>query len=80
MTGKQLPKIHLFALVMLITGSIDSIRNLPVSALFGSELIFYFLLGALIFLIPVALVSAELSSSFSAEGATLEECIKVILR
>lgn len=68
MTVKQLPKIHLFALVMLITGSIDSIRNLPVSALFGSELIFYFLLGALIFLIPVALVSAELSSSFSAQG------------
>lgn len=60
------PKIHLFALAMLITGSIDSIRNLPVSALFGSELIFYFLIGALIFLIPVALVSAELSSSFAA--------------
>ena len=66
MTLTRLPKIRLFALVMLITGSIDSIRNLPVSALFGSELIFYFLLGALIFLIPVALVSAELSSSFAA--------------
>ncbi len=66
MTLTQIPKIRLFALVMLITGSIDSIRNLPVSAMFGSELIFYFLIGALIFLIPVALVSAELSSTFAA--------------
>jgi len=66
MTLTRVPKIHLFALVMLITGSIDSVRNLPASALFGSELIFFFLLGALIFLIPVALVSAELSSTFAA--------------
>lgn len=66
MTLTRIPKIHLFALVMLITGSIDSIRNLPVSALFGSELVFFFLLGALVFLIPVALVSAELSSTFAA--------------
>ena len=66
MTLTRIPKIHLFALVMLITGSIDSVRNLPTTALFGSELLFFFLLGAIIFLIPVALVSAELSSTFAA--------------
>lgn len=51
-----------FALVMLITGAIDSIRNLPATALFGSSLIFFFILSAIVFLIPAALVSAELAS------------------
>lgn len=57
-------KISILALVLLITGSIDSIRNLPATALFGSTLIFFFILSAIIFLIPVALVSAELSSTW----------------
>lgn len=60
--------IKTFALVMLITGSIDSIRNLPTTALFGSSLVFYLVLSALLFLIPVALVSAELSASFENKG------------
>lgn len=55
------------ALVLLITGAIDSIRNLPTTALFGSALIFFFILSAIVFLIPAALVSAELSSTPNAE-------------
>jgi glutamate:GABA antiporter len=60
-------KISVLALVLLITGAIDSIRNLPTTALFGSSLIFFFIFSAIIFLIPVALVSAELSSAWSEE-------------
>lgn len=60
-------KISVFALVLLITGAIDSIRNLPTTALFGSSLIFFFIVSAIVFLIPVALVSAELSSTWSDE-------------
>ena len=60
-------KISITALVLLITGAIDSIRNLPATALFGSKLIFFFVFSAIIFLIPVALVSAELSSTWSDE-------------
>ncbi|KTD43649.1 APC family permease [Legionella quateirensis] len=60
-------KISVLALVLLITGAIDSIRNLPGTALFGSTLIFFFIFSAIIFLIPVALVSAELSSTWSEE-------------
>lgn len=60
-------KISVFALVLLITGAIDSIRNLPATALFGSSLIFFFIFSAIIFLIPVALVAAELSSAWSEE-------------
>lgn len=58
-------KISVFALVLLITGAIDSIRNLPATALFGTSLIFFFIFSAVVFLIPVALVSAELSSTWS---------------
>jgi len=54
--------IGTFALAMLITGAIDSIRNLPATALFGTSLIFFFIFSAIVFLIPAALVSAELSS------------------
>lgn len=50
-------------LTLLITGAIDSIRNLPATALFGSALIFFFIFSALVFLVPAALVSAELSAS-----------------
>jgi amino acid transporter len=54
-----------FALVMLITGAVDSIRNLPAAAWFGSSLIFFFVFSAIVFLIPTALVSAELTASCS---------------
>lgn len=58
-------KISVFALVMLITGAIDSARNLPTTALFGSSLIFFFILSTIMFLVPIALVAAELSAAWS---------------
>jgi len=61
-------KIPLFSLVCLIVAAIDSIRNLPAQALFGSSLIFFFLLSAVIFLIPVSILSAEFSSRYPEEG------------
>ncbi|MGQ3892575.1 amino acid permease [Legionella sp. CNM-4043-24] len=69
-------KISVFALVLLITGAIDSIRNLPATALFGSSLIFFFTLSAIVFLIPVALVSAELSSTWSEEEGGIYSWVK----
>lgn len=61
-------KISLFLLVLLIVSAIDSIRNLPSTAIFGSSLIFFFALGAVVFLLPVALVSAELTSLYPEKG------------
>jgi amino acid transporter len=69
-------KISVFALVLLITGAIDSIRNLPATALFGSSLIFFFIFSAIVFLIPVALVSAELSSTWSDEEGGVYSWVK----
>lgn len=67
MNNSTTEKISVIALILLITGAIDSIRNLPATALFGSTLIFFFIFSAIIFLIPVALISAELSSTWSEE-------------
>jgi len=60
--------LTIFSLTMITVGSVDSIRNLPATALFGSQLIFFFTMGALFFLIPTALVSAELSSGWARQG------------
>ncbi len=61
-------KLGTLALTLLITGSIDSIRNLPATALFGSTLIFFFIFAAFFFLIPTALISAELAANVSEGG------------
>lgn len=61
-------KLSLLSLVLLIVAAIDSIRNLPASALFGGALIFFFILSAIIFLIPTSLVAAELSAIFPEKG------------
>lgn len=61
-------KINMIALTLLITGSIDSIRNLPTAALSGSLIFFFFIFAAVTFLIPTALVSAELSSNINQGG------------
>jgi amino acid transporter len=61
-------KISLFSLVMLIVAAIDSIRNLPASSVFGTQLIFFFLFSALVFLLPVALCSAELAAKDGSKG------------
>lgn len=59
----KLAKLNAFALTLLITGSIDSVRNLPMAAIFGSSLIFFFLFAAIFFLIPTAIVSAHLTAN-----------------
>lgn len=60
--------LTVFSLTMITIGSVDSIRNLPTTALLGGQLISFFIIGALFFLIPAALVSAELASTIPGEG------------
>jgi amino acid transporter len=61
-------KISFLALALLIISAVDSNRNLPAAAIFGSPLIFFFLFSALFFLFPSSLVSAELSAAFPEKG------------
>ena len=53
---------------MLIVAAIDSIRNLPAVAMFGSPLIFFYFFSAVVFLFPVSIVAAEMSSRYTEEG------------
>src|SRR3989344_2320566 len=67
--SKMTPRVlGIFSLVMITVGSVDSVRNLPTTALFGTSLIFFFSLFALCFLLPAALVSAELASGSTETG------------
>ena len=66
--SKQTKALSAFSLMMITVGSVDSIRNLPTTAIFGTQLIAFFIFGAIFFLFPTALASAELSSGLAREG------------
>lgn len=61
-------KISFIAFLFLVVSAVDSNRNLPATAIFGTSLVFFFALAALFFLFPVTLVSAELGSISPKEG------------
>ncbi len=61
MTKRQV--LSIFSLMMITVTSVDNIRNLPSTALFGSQIIVFFFLGTLFFLLPTAFISAELAAN-----------------
>ncbi|MFI5343389.1 MAG: APC family permease [Chlamydiales bacterium] len=61
-------KLPFYALLLLIVSAVDSNRNLPSAAIFGAPLIFFFFFGAIFFLFPVSLVSAELGTLSEKKG------------
>ncbi len=65
-TSKE--KIGLILLVLLMTGAIDNIRNLPSTATSVSYIFFFFALAIILFLAPVALVSAEMTATYTKKG------------
>lgn len=70
MTDNPTPKktLSVFALVMINVVAIDSLRTLPISAVYGTALVALYLIAAAIFFIPTALVSAELATGWPATG------------
>lgn len=48
--------------------SILSLRGLPSEAKFGVQSIFYYILAAVVFLVPFSLVCAELASTYTRAG------------
>lgn len=60
--------LSVFVLAMLNVSIMASLRNLPLVAEFGLSAIFYFLIVALFFLIPCALISAELATGWPKSG------------
>ena len=61
-------KLGVFVLAMMNVAIIASLRALPMMAKEGFSLIFFFATAAIIFLIPTALVSAELATGWSKRG------------
>lgn len=60
--------ISIFVLAMLNVSIMASLRNLPLVAEFGLSAIFFFLVVALFFLVPCALISAELATGWPKSG------------
>ena len=60
--------LNVFVLAMFNASIMLSLRNLPLISEFGLGVIFYFFIVALFFLIPCALISAELASGWPKEG------------
>jgi amino acid transporter len=60
--------LSVFSLVMINVIAVDNLRTLPISAQLGGSLVFYYLLAAAAFFIPVALVAAELATAYPTTG------------
>jgi putative glutamate/gamma-aminobutyrate antiporter len=66
LTNKRV--LSVFVLAMLNVSVMASLRNLPLVSEYGLEAIFYFLVVAFMFLIPCALISAELATGWPKTG------------
>ncbi len=60
--------LSIFLLAMLNVSVMASLRNLPLVSEYGLSAIFYFLVVALTFLVPCALISAELATGWPKSG------------
>ena len=70
MIGPSNPKrvISVFVLAMLNISMMASLRNLPLVSELGWGMLFFFVVVAAVFLIPCALVSAELATGWTKSG------------
>ena len=73
MSDEEIPpfpphKMSVFSLVMINIAAMVALINLPESATYGISAIFYYLFAILVFLLPVALVSAELATGWAKHG------------
>lgn len=60
--------LTILSLVAINVIAIDSLRGLPFSAEYGFSAVFYYLLAAITFFIPVSLISAELATAWPETG------------
>jgi len=60
--------VGVFTLAMINVAAVSSVRNWPTVAEYGFASVFFFALAAIVFFIPVALVSAELATGWPHVG------------
>ncbi|WP_340003950.1 tyrosine-tyramine antiporter [Paenibacillus sp. FSL K6-0276] len=61
-------KLTLFGLIGITMAFFGTVRSVPTLAITGWTQIFYMLVAAILFALPIALMSAELSTAFPQEG------------
>jgi glutamate:GABA antiporter len=71
--GSSQPKsiqkhIGVVSLTLLTVVSVDSMRNLPAAAVFGAPVVFYYVIAAFMFLIPVTFVAARFARCVKQDG------------
>lgn len=72
-TGK---KLSVATLSLMTIAAVVSLRGLPMMAAEGLSMIFYILFATFIFLLPAAMVAAELGSAFSSQGGGVYTWVK----
>lgn len=60
--------LNVFSLIMINIIAVDSLRSLPISAEYGFSLVFLYIACGIGFLLPVALVAAELATGWPETG------------
>ncbi len=60
--------ISVFTLAMINVAAIGSVKNWPVTAEYGFSSIFYFILAAVVFFLPISFVAAELATGWPKSG------------
>lgn len=65
---KKATVIGVWAFAVMNVTTIVSLRGLPSQAEYGLTSIFYFVFAAIVFLVPMSLVAAELASTFPKQG------------
>lgn len=65
---KSTPNIGVLAIAMMSVAGIFTLRTLPLMAVYGLSSVFYYVIAALLFFIPSALICAELATGWSKTG------------
>lgn len=64
-TGSKAFKLSVTTLAIMNITAVVSLRGLPAEAIYGPSSAFYYLFAAIVFLIPTAMVAAELAAMFA---------------
>ena len=72
--AKKVASLSMVGMAILIITTVLSLRGLSSQAEFGYTSIFWYILAAIIFLIPFSLVCAELASTYTKDGGLFRWC------
>lgn len=72
----SIKKVTAVTLALMTVASVVSLRGLPMMAAEGFSMVFYILFATFIFLLPAAMVSAELGSAFSSSKGGVYAWVK----